>query len=522
LRRAGWQLPRLVAASGHRLAAVAEGPLAHCATITPEFVWCAALRTSRRFAIIAAICLAVLGLTLPEDGVDGWVAAGDDAAASGGYTQALSLYEGSARRGSYGGGLSLRIGKVRLAKHRFDQAEKSLRQALAECAAAEEALAWTRQPASLCAPQASLALGELFMATARWAEAGDALSSSLAGGEEGAALPLALASLRTGELDQARGLLIVLSARGNQRASLLLGLLLLATDPDAALAPLGAADQGADADVAAAAGQTLSVLPSLAGEPDPAYRALLGGRAALRAGEPQAAFAAFGMALGVNPLYSAAQAYQGYALHLLGESAMALAAAERALAMDPASSQAHYVRGLALRAQGESALAVSELEAAVAADPANPVILMDLGDTYALLRNYPQAQADLEAATRADSSSPVPWLRLARFHLASLLSVQSGLEAARRAVALAPTNGEARDLLGWGLYLNKRGDEALVELRQAVTLAPRSASAHYHLGVVAAQSGDMETARRALRRAVDLDNVGDVESRAAKALLDLR
>jgi hypothetical protein len=59
------------------------------------------LRTSRRFAVIVAVivavCLTVLGLTLPEDGVDSWVAAGDEAAASGVYSRALSLFEGAAR-----------------------------------------------------------------------------------------------------------------------------------------------------------------------------------------------------------------------------------------------------------------------------------------------------------------------------------------------------------------------------------------------------------------------------------------
>ena len=323
-------------------------------------------------------------------------------------------------------------------------------------------------------------------------------------------------------MDQARGLLTGLAARGDQQASLLLGLLIAATDPDAAQAPLMAASQGVDAEAAAAARQILPMLPSLAAEADPAYRALLAGRAALRAGEPQAAFAAFGIALRTNPSYAGALAYQGYALHLLGEPAAALAAADRALALDPSSSQAHYVRGLALRVQGQSALAARELEAALVADQANPVILMDLGDIYALLRNYPQAQADLESATRADSSSPVPWMKLARFHLESLLSVESGLAAAQRAVALAPANGEARDLLGWAWYLNRHGDEALAELRQAIALAPRSASAHYHLGVVAAQAGDRETARRALQRAVDLDTTGDVEGRAARALSGLR
>jgi tetratricopeptide (TPR) repeat protein len=495
-------------------------------SLTPGSVWGAALRTSRRFAVIVAVivavCLTVLGLTLPEDGVDSWVAAGDEAAASGVYSRALSLFEGAARRGSYGGGLTLRIGQVHLAKHRFAQAEESIDQALAECRAADEAVAWVRLPASNCAPQAYLALGELFGETARPVEARDMLLRSLAAGEGGASLPLALICLRTGELDQARGLLTGLAARGEQRANLLLGLIELATDPGASQAPLIAASRGADGQEAAAARQTLSALPALAAEADPAYRAMLAGRAALRAGEPQAAYAIFGLALRADPLYAAAQAYQGYALHLLGEPAIALAAADRALALDPSSSQAHYVRGIALRAQGDFSLAVSELEAAIATDPANPVILMDLGDTYALLRNYPQAQADLEAATRADSSSPVPWLRLARFHLESLLSVEDGLVAVQRAVALAPSEGEARDLLGWALYLNRRGDEALVELRQAVVLAPRSASAHYHLGVVAMQAGDKVTARQMLKRAVDLDSVGDVEGRAAKALEGLR
>ena len=132
------------------------------------------MNASRRFAVIGTICLAVLGLTLPEDGVDGWVAAGDQAAARGAYTQALSLFEG--RRGGVSMvGAALRMGQVHLAKHRFGQAERLLRQALADCAATGEAFAWTRLPASLCAPQASLALGDLFRQTAR--PAGPAMPS---------------------------------------------------------------------------------------------------------------------------------------------------------------------------------------------------------------------------------------------------------------------------------------------------------------------------------------------------------
>lgn len=480
------------------------------------------MSASRRLAILGVFCLAVLGLALPDDGADGWVAAGDRAAAAGGYTQALTLFEGAMGRGLYGGGLPLRVGQVHLAKRRFDQAEKWLRQALAECVAADEAFAWTRLPSGWCTPQANLALGDLFRQTARPAEARDALQRSLAGGERSAALPLARVYLRTHELDAARDLLTGLASSGDRQAGLLLGLLLLSTDPDSAAAPLAAASQGADNELAAAARQALAALPNVAAETDPAYRALLAGRAALRAGEPEAALTVFGLALRANPLYPAALAYQGFALHLLGEPAAALAAADQALALDPDSSQGHYVRGLVLRSQGQAGLAVADLEAAIAADPGNPVILMDLGDTYGLLRNYPQAQADLEAATRADPSSPVPWIRLARFDLESLLSVERGLAAAQRAVDLAPESGEARDLLGWGLYLNKRGGDAQVELRRAVVLAPRSASVYYHIGLVAVQTGDEETARWALQRAVDLDTTTDIETRAARALLSLR
>ena len=72
------------------------------------------------------------------------------------------------------------------------------------------------------------------------------------------------------------------------------------------------------------------------------------------------------------------------------------------------------------------------------------------------------------------------------------------VEIAERAHALAPTNGNITDTLGW--ILAKRGsyDKAVPLLRDAVQQSPEVAEIRYHLASTLADLGDKDEAKQIL------------------------
>lgn len=82
--------------------------------------------------------------------------------------------------------------------------------------------------------------------------------------------------------------------------------------------------------------------------------------------------------------------------------------------------------------------------------------------------------------------------------------LQTAFRLVQRAVELAPRNGMIVDSLGWAYY--RLGD--LAKARQTLERAARLSSDPeilYHLGVVCADTGDVEEAVRHLRKALQID-----------------
>ncbi len=96
------------------------------------------------------------------------------------------------------------------------------------------------------------------------------------------------------------------------------------------------------------------------------------------------------------------------------------------------------------------------------------------------------------------------------------------MPAAEAAVALAPGDARAQDLLGWAYHLAGRHAEAEQALVKALALAPDLVSARYHLGSLYASTGRPDPARQHLQRAADLDTGGYYRERAEALLRDLR
>ncbi len=113
------------------------------------------------------------------------------------------------------------------------------------------------------------------------------------------------------------------------------------------------------------------------------------------------------------------------------------------------------------------------------------------------------------------------WLLLARFYLDHTLDLEaSGAPAAATALALAPDDARAHDLVGWAAFLLGDDRAAQTSLERAVALDPRHCAAHYHLGRLWDARGLPDQAAAAYVRALECDARGELDAQIRRAMGD--
>ena len=266
-----------------------------------------------------------------------------------------------------------------------------------------------------------------------------------------------------------------------------------------------------------------------------AYVAARLGHALLQADEERLARYYLEKAVKLQPDYAEAKAYLGYAYWVEGRQQEALGMLRDAIALDPSQPVGHLLLGIALREpryggsnrsdrdrQQQLSESIDEFRQAIRLDKGNADAYVELGNTLVLQARYTDARDAFEKAMSLRPNDVQLKLAAIWFHLDHLFEVDRGLEIARDAAQIAPTNAEVKDALGWALYANGQIHEAEEVLREAINGAPFSAKAHYHLAVLLERRGDKKGAEAEYRRAIDLDIEGDIARRAEDAVRAMR
>ncbi len=240
----------------------------------------------------------------------------------------------------------------------------------------------------------------------------------------------------------------------------------------------------------------------------------------LRAGEPGLAQPALMTALDQNPGYGEALAYLGLAHEQAGQPAVADYA--QAVELSPDSPQAHLLYGSYLSRRGEVTNARLELDRAWVLDPHSWSIATARGRLEFAAGELSAAETWYAQAVQVVPDSEEAWLERAAFYIGNQIRIGSdGIASAREALARAPSDPRALDLLGLAWYLE--GDLPLAERMfwRAVSANPTYAPAFLHLGLLAELRGDREAARAYYEAALSLARGEPLGDQAQAALIRL-
>ncbi len=469
-------------------------------------------RVLRGLSLAAVALLFLLFLSPPP--AQGSLKAGQTLAQAGQYRQALAAYSQAAqlepwRPRAWLGGAALRwrLGEI-------SAAEQSYRTALsvhpADCAA-------------------RLGLGRVLAARGEQTASLAALWPTLAVcPDPEVAYRAGMAALAAGDFPAAReglqlaGALADAAGQGAlaRQARLNLALLLAPEQPDAALAELAKAQDGAAPGVLRQQVTAREAVLAARQAGSSGQRDAVLGRGALAVGLVGLAEGYLRRSLAADPGLAMAQNYLPLALLAAGKGEEAESAAQQALRAHPDSELARYALAASERVQGRPGEAILDLKALLATAPTEPTYLLELGAACADYGDYESAVTFIAQAAEQPGATPDVLLGAARFHLDRAYQPERALTWAEKADAEL-RDGESGTAYGWALHLVGRDEDAMGVLTRAVAQSPLSAEASYYLGVVCERRGLTVQAVAAYGRAADLDPLSSSGQRAGRALLAL-
>lgn len=212
----------------------------------------------------------------------------------------------------------------------------------------------------------------------------------------------------------------------------------------------------------------------------------------------------------------------GDALLNTGKRAEAEREFDRALFTFPGYHLALGAKARARIAAGDLNGAVEIYKRALENSPKAADAALALGDLYVYMGRADEAErlyAIFESAERKNAEAENEGHHLVYFWADHDRSVA-------QAVRLARQERDARadiytcDALAWSLFKNKQLPEAKAAIAEALRLGTRDARIHYHAGMIFEAQGDRVTARKHLRKALEINPAFDVlQARVAKRML---
>jgi Flp pilus assembly protein TadD len=199
---------------------------------------------------------------------------------------------------------------------------------------------------------------------------------------------------------------------------------------------------------------------------------------------------------------------RGWDLVQRGDTRGAEASARRALEIDPNSPEAHNLLGYVAALEGEGEEAIEAYRQAIALDDTYLEAMLNAAEVYIHpLGDFDQAiEMCDQALDLAEVDEEIIDALLLKF---DALLAKGDTEEAARVVAKIPAgpydNPNHTFLVGRAVYEIGQADRAAALIEEAALKDPRHVEAHYYLGLIRDERGDVKGATEAFLHARELD-----------------
>jgi tetratricopeptide (TPR) repeat protein len=192
-----------------------------------------------------------------------------------------------------------------------------------------------------------------------------------------------------------------------------------------------------------------------------------------------------------------------------------------AIEADDTNTTAYALLGQVYASQGRLPDALREFERVIARDPRSVSAQTMAAFLIEAMGRTDEAVTRYKRVLELDPRAPVAANNLAWLYVEGDRDLDVALQLAQVAKERLPEAAAVNDTLAWIYYRKDLPDMALSPLKLAVEREPDNAMYHFHLGLVYLKTGDVETARESLARALKIDPNfrGAAQARQALALL---
>jgi tetratricopeptide (TPR) repeat protein len=222
-----------------------------------------------------------------------------------------------------------------------------------------------------------------------------------------------------------------------------------------------------------------------------------------RAGKPEEARAAYWHAVSRDPGSAEAKNNLAVILHSEGKLEQAQKLLERLLSVQPNHAEAHYNLGRVHAERHNFELAKTCYHRAIALRPRYFEALNNLGNLHVRKEQFELGIVHLYQALDVVPTQPFVYRNIC-LALDSAGRRGEAIDLLRQRIASYESLAELRPLLANHLAVDRRFDEALHELHTFLKVCPDSADAYTVLGAVHQESGLLDDAVKAYKRATDL------------------
>ncbi len=194
---------------------------------------------------------------------------------------------------------------------------------------------------------------------------------------------------------------------------------------------------------------------------------------------------------------------------------------QAALVKSPHDSGTLTILATAYMDAGDRGSAAAQYQAALAANGSNTDAAMRLGELEAGTGQTDKAISHFRLVLTIDPNNVIASNNIAFLLAEEGKNLDEALRLSQIAVKRSPKYADARDTLGWVLYQRGQYAQAVVTLKEAKALAPTNGTVAAHLGLAYAKAGQKQEALGELKRALSSGGTGSSRPEVERVVAQL-